>query len=472
MPRTTVFVTYSHTDKMWLDRLRVQLKPLERDGRIDLWDDTKIKPGSSWRDDIREALQSARVAVLLVSADFLASEFIAENELPPLLKAAKEDGATILPVIVSPCLYTEIDQLKEFQAINDPTKPLVAMKKGSREQVFLSVARAVRELLGENQPEARRLREAQRHSPRSDDTTTERPAGRRPTPWRGTMREPDPDGLRVWGEIDEQGLRGIRTLELMKSTPHSILQKCTLNDDVFVLKGTREDLCDIDALRQLVTSGPRPLPFGSVAQRGLEAMATPRAIWMNDNHVWELQRYYDGRSLADVVGREQKALTGRALLAVVETIVNVLEVLYEKELVHRDINPGNVLDLGGSQLRVIDWSFCCRASSSPPSVTTPGYTAPEQEVEGARAECAADWYSLGATCFALANGFTPHERGAGAFHRGLQNIQLGTDFRGWRDEEFFGRLLSPDPSTRPKPWESKRELFDIRRDSKPGPRIP
>lgn len=141
--RIRVFVSYSHNDQEWLERLKVHLKPLAKDYEIDVWEDTKIKPGSKWREEISKAVSSANVAVLLISADFLASEFISNNELPPLLKAAEEEGAIILPVIISPSLFTYSIDLAQFQAINDPSKPVIMMSKGEQERVFLKIAEVI-----------------------------------------------------------------------------------------------------------------------------------------------------------------------------------------------------------------------------------------------------------------------------------------------------------------------------------------
>jgi len=95
-----VFVSYSHKDERWLQRLLVHVQPLQREGLIELWADTRIKPGAKWVDEIKAALSEANIAVLLVSADFLASEFISSQELPTLLREASKGNCLILPVVL------------------------------------------------------------------------------------------------------------------------------------------------------------------------------------------------------------------------------------------------------------------------------------------------------------------------------------------------------------------------------------
>ena len=144
--RTKAFISYSHNDHRFLAELQMHLGYFVREGRIDFWDDTKVTPGSQWREEIKAAIDSARVAILLVSADFLNSDFLFKDELPPLLTAAEDEGAAIWPVIIRPCAFTST-HLAQFQAVNDPSEPLSKMRKYKREEKWADIARGVEAVL-------------------------------------------------------------------------------------------------------------------------------------------------------------------------------------------------------------------------------------------------------------------------------------------------------------------------------------
>jgi predicted HTH transcriptional regulator len=140
--KKNIFIGYSHKDIKYLDQLRIHLARYVREGLVDLWDDTIIKPGANWREEIQKALDHTRVAILLVSADFLASDFIAENILPPLLRTAETEGAIILPVIVNYCVV-EDSPLQQFHLFNDPSNPLANQRAGDRNKMWTELVREV-----------------------------------------------------------------------------------------------------------------------------------------------------------------------------------------------------------------------------------------------------------------------------------------------------------------------------------------
>ncbi|MFA5922407.1 MAG: toll/interleukin-1 receptor domain-containing protein [Methylococcaceae bacterium] len=140
--RNTVFICYNHRDKKWLDQLLTFLKPLELGAGVELWDDTRIKPGSNWWEEIRQALAATKVAVFLVSTYFLASDYIAKHELQPLLKAAEQEGIVILPVILDHCVF-EKTELSRFQVINDPHRPLDTLSRKERDKTLRRIARVI-----------------------------------------------------------------------------------------------------------------------------------------------------------------------------------------------------------------------------------------------------------------------------------------------------------------------------------------
>lgn len=144
--RKDVFISYSRQDTIWKDRLYPHLRPLERICDAKIWDDTLIAPGEQWQNEIAKALASTKVAVLLLSANFLSSDFIANNELPPLLRAAEEEGTIILPLIVKPCGFKRTN-LRQFQAVNDPDKSLIKLSEGEQEEVLDALASRIGDLL-------------------------------------------------------------------------------------------------------------------------------------------------------------------------------------------------------------------------------------------------------------------------------------------------------------------------------------
>lgn len=146
--RDSVFVSYSHRDAEHLDRLLVHLEPLTRTGVIKLWSDQQIRPGAHWREEIATAIGNAAIAILLVSPDFLASEFISTDELPPLLRAAEGEGARILPVILRPCRFTRDPELSSFQAFNRAA-PVGLLSEVEQDQIWDDVAAEVERRVGE-----------------------------------------------------------------------------------------------------------------------------------------------------------------------------------------------------------------------------------------------------------------------------------------------------------------------------------
>ena len=90
--RDRIFVSYSHQDAAWLKRFQIMLQPAHRVRPLELWSDREIEAGEDWKSKIDKAIETARVALLLVSDDFLASEFIFSEELPRILKRHQSGG--------------------------------------------------------------------------------------------------------------------------------------------------------------------------------------------------------------------------------------------------------------------------------------------------------------------------------------------------------------------------------------------
>jgi hypothetical protein len=139
-----VFFSYSHRDKKWLDKLQTMMSPLIRNNSVSVWWDGKIKPSQKWREEIDKALSSAGVGVLLVSPNFLASDFISQKELPYLLEAAKGRGVKLIWVLLQHCLYNETP-IGDYQAAHDISRPLNALKGDKLDATLVQICRVIQE---------------------------------------------------------------------------------------------------------------------------------------------------------------------------------------------------------------------------------------------------------------------------------------------------------------------------------------
>jgi hypothetical protein len=126
------------------------IRPLVRSHGLRLWDDSQIQPGDKWREEIETALAAAKVALLLVSSDFLASEFVTNSELPQLLAAAEEEGLRILWVPLRPSLV-RVTPIDAYQALLDPGRPLARMDPVEQDEALVKIALAIEKALAPRQ---------------------------------------------------------------------------------------------------------------------------------------------------------------------------------------------------------------------------------------------------------------------------------------------------------------------------------
>ncbi len=141
-----VFISYSHKDEDWKERLHTQLKVLELENQLTVWEDRQIAAGDNWNPAIEQAINSAQVAILLISADFLASSFIRGEEVPRLLERRTKDGLRVIPLILKPCPWQAVPWLKAIQGRPKDNKPLSGFNAHEQDQCLSDLAMEILEL--------------------------------------------------------------------------------------------------------------------------------------------------------------------------------------------------------------------------------------------------------------------------------------------------------------------------------------
>jgi tetratricopeptide (TPR) repeat protein len=151
-PTPTVFISYSHKDEVWKDRLVQQLAVLENQGLLATWDDRRIKAGDEWHKEIEQGMQAAKVAVFLVSVHSLTSRFILDTEIPHLLERRERDGMVVFPVVCGDCLWEEVPWLAKLQARPRDGRPLASFGGNRINAELKKIAKEILEIARNGAP--------------------------------------------------------------------------------------------------------------------------------------------------------------------------------------------------------------------------------------------------------------------------------------------------------------------------------
>lgn len=118
------FISYSHQDAGALNRLHVHLANLQREGRIETWYDRDILAGNVLDDEISQALEATDLFLLMVSPDFIASSYCVEREMQRALERHDAGEARVVPIIVEPCDWAAMPQLRRLKAVPKDGEPI------------------------------------------------------------------------------------------------------------------------------------------------------------------------------------------------------------------------------------------------------------------------------------------------------------------------------------------------------------
>jgi hypothetical protein len=140
-----VFFCYAHEDEPLLKTLKKYLTPMQRQGLIALWHDRDISAGTPWEQEISEHLNTAQIILLLISPDFMASDYCYGIEMKRALERHQRKEARVIPVILGHIDWQDI--LGDIQALPTDAKPVLSSLWHSPEEAFYDVAQGIRKVV-------------------------------------------------------------------------------------------------------------------------------------------------------------------------------------------------------------------------------------------------------------------------------------------------------------------------------------
>jgi hypothetical protein len=140
-----IFFCYAHEDEALLNKLKSHLRPLQRQGLIDVWHDREINAGAEWEQEIGHHLNAAQIILLLVSPDFMNSDYCYSVEMKRALERHQRGEARVIPIILRHVYWQGI--LGNLQALPTDAKPVNSWQ--DQDEVFFLVVEGIRKAIEE-----------------------------------------------------------------------------------------------------------------------------------------------------------------------------------------------------------------------------------------------------------------------------------------------------------------------------------
>jgi TIR domain len=145
-----VFYCYARKDRALCEELNKHLTGLLRSGLITVWYDGNINPGTAWEAEIEAHLNTARIILLLVSPDFIASDYCYSKEMVRAIERHHAKDARVIPVLLRPVDWTDapFHGLHGLQVLPSNAQPVTRWP--DRDEAFQDIAEGIRRVVTEH----------------------------------------------------------------------------------------------------------------------------------------------------------------------------------------------------------------------------------------------------------------------------------------------------------------------------------
>ncbi len=410
-----LFLSYSNRDQGLRDVLETHFATLKREGAIRTWHDRRIGAGREWQGEIDQHLESANLILLLISPDFIGSDYCFDREMGRALERHRAGEARVVPVILRPTDWQTAD-FAHLQAIPRDGKAITKWR--NRDEAFVEVVRGLRSVVAE----LRRVDTPEATPPRpvySNNMTRE-------------LSESLEAAYRLKADLSVEGRDTTEVVEEILALRRRLRQGAQLKAGDYLLDGRFQLLEEIGhggfaqvwkvydragraqvAVKVLHSQHTRDRSRRERFFRGARYMA--RLVHPNIVRVIEEQcedggypffvmEYLGGGDFRRAVleGR----LSHQERLQIVLEVGEALSFAHGNGVIHRDVNPRNILLAPDGSPKLTDFDLVRAADTTGGTRTamlgTFLYTSPEAMADAREAAEPADVYGLGMTAiFAL-----------------------------------------------------------------------